>query len=109
MPNDHAHDAEADEAPPVFHATGVNITGTAWTLSLLISESSATQPGAAGAPVPQPTDCVVTMSWPLAKALSEILAATITSYEHSEATIQLPRSFVERANAAIEAAKTGKQ
>ena len=80
-------------APPMLHATNVQLTGTTWSLSMLITTALPDRVVDVGQMVPVPVDGVLSMSWPLAKAVSQVLQATIASYEDAEGPIVVPKSF----------------
>lgn len=72
-----------------YGAGGVNVVPTVWCAQLMFMTTAFTNEG-----VFNDVDAVVSVPWPLAKALHEILGMILTQYEKDEgAIIQLPKSF----------------
>ena len=81
-------------AIPSFAPTGLSIAGARWVLSIGLTNTLILGQVAA-----EPVMAQVHLSWPLAKALSEMLQNAVAEYEQAEGDVHLPTSFVEQQGA----------
>ncbi len=73
-----------------YGASGVNVVPTVWAAQVMFLTPTISDQG-----MFNNVDVVVSMPWPLAKALHEILGMILAQYEKDENVIQLPKSFVK--------------
>jgi hypothetical protein len=87
-------DPKSTETSPqenqVFRYTAAiaQVRATAW-----VAQLSFGQPGAPGAPPDALQDLVVSVPWPLAKVLHQVLGKILEAYEKQEGTISVPNSI----------------
>lgn len=84
--------ADNNSNPPLrFSASSVAVAGTTWTANVMFSSTVIAGQTAIDMP-----EWVVSMPWPLAKALIDVLKQTVDQYEKVEGTINLPTSYTQK-------------
>jgi hypothetical protein len=78
-------------ALPAFNPTGLTIAGTRWSLSVGLTNTVIIGQVAADLPMAR-----VHLSWPLAKALGQMIIDAVQQYEETEGEVPVPRTFTER-------------
>lgn len=76
---------------PQYFATGVAVGGNSWVVNLIFNQQQPRDDSSVDVPA-----AIVSIPWPLAKAMAELVLDAIAQFEVSESSVPLPKSYVAK-------------